>query len=1053
MFVKRRFYKSSFLVTFLLFFLCLQQLFAGGVLSSPRKVYVIKTKHFEIIFPKESAQTAHFVAENADSLYEVAKEEAGLQKDFAMPLIISPDSSVLDVKYTNRPYNRIVIFDAVPDGSLEAGKLENGRQGGGDEILLKLLYKEIFRAVSCSVRSPFNEVIYKYVLGDPYQPAAFINLPFSFVEAYSDLASGSANDQYFLQLLIQAKLEGKFPTWFQAAAIRDIHPGNDLCYAASTGFAAYLMQSRGIEKYAEFWNESGKLHPYFLNGIFYKVYGQLLYEVWKEFEDAVPLPEDAEEMTALEEMSREVSENDRQGAFENILYTNYGLVWYDSIRHEVDVFDFNSIFKIRQLLFIADDITKLSLSPDGRYVSASFTRGTSRDEFKEDVTCIFDLKERKFLEQKFALRDASFLNGAEGKQLLAGLDVKEKKPLLKVYSFKPGESGSEEIYESRFERSESIFSITAAGPGKISYLHSKGEETELVIESMTSGEKESWLLADENGRRIIPLSLRYIPAASVFTFSWYPDQEGGLVRAGYITLSRPQSKEDDLILQEVFFQSGNISGGLYYPFIANGNLYYCAKKFSHNELRYLPLDKLTFTQGIVSRTGGAEGQTGDAASQTGERLFEADAPALDLSQKKLGDYDLKWYNPLKYMLDISFTPLLAVRDITIEKGPVFWPSLGVYISADSDPLRNTELILSGGIDFLVLSFEKEFNTVPQETKERFNELFGNIKKYSLAAYLENSSTPVDISAGALFNFNKGGDYDFKGIAKTAWKIPVGNILRDMEFTIGSIYSASTDYYDENKADYHPPMEGWTPLNEAYQLMELSFAMTYSNSHQYGISQYERRGLTLGGRVYSLWDLYEINQLNEYRDKTKQEIQEGKNKELTEVQLENLYQESLMDISQLNLGLTALIEIPRLTPFEIYKGWVLSMPSTVRAELMNKTGTALEASFESLLIGNEVQNGIPFLYLFFSRVGLKGGYNLKLEYDTTTVQLPDIRRKDYLADVFHQTYFSDSVFATLNTDFLLPSGKLSEIQFNMNLRGEYFIKTNGFKIALDVTAVF
>ena len=161
----------------------------------------------------------------------------------------------------------------------------------------------------------------------------------------------------------------------------------------------------------------------------------------------------------------------------------------------------------------------------------------------------------------------------------------------------------------------------------------------------------------------------------------------------------------------------------------------------------------------------------------------------------------------------------------------------------------------------------------------------------------------------------------------------------------------------------------------------------------------------------------------------------------------------MDISQLNLGLTALVEIPRLTPFEMYKGWVLSMPSTVRAELMNKTGTALEASFESLLIGNEVQNGIPFLYLFFSRVGLKGGYNLKLEYDTTTVQLPDIRRKNYLADVFYQTKFSDSVFATLNTDFLLPSGKLSEIQFNMNLRGEYFIKTNGFKIALDVTAVF
>ena len=43
--------------------------------------------------------------------------------------------------------------------------------------------------------------------------------------------------------------------------------------------------------------------------------------------------------------------------------------------------------------------------------------------------------------------------------------------------------------------------------------------------------------------------------------------------------------------------------------------------------------------------------------------------------------------------------------------------------------------------------------------------------------------------------------------------------------------------------------------------------------------------------------------------------------------------------------------------------------------------------------------------------------------------------------------------TLNTDFLIPTGKLSEIQFNMDLRGEYYIKTNGFKVSLNVSALF
>ena len=162
---------------------------------------------------------------------------------------------------------------------------------------------------------------------------------------------------------------------------------------------------------------------------------------------------------------------------------------------------------------------------------------------------------------------------------------------------------------------------------------------------------------------------------------------------------------------------------------------------------------------------------------------------------------------------------------------------------------------------------------------------------------------------------------------------------------------------------------------------------------------------------------------------------------------------MINVSQLNLGIITTIEIPRLTPLEIKNGWVLSLPTTVRAELMNKTGTALDVKVEALLLGNEIQNGIPFLYLFFSRMGLKAGYDFKLEYDTKKVQLPDIRRKNYLADVFSQTNISDSVFLIYNTDFLIPTGKLSEIQFNMDLRGEYFIKTNGFKISFNINALF
>ena len=83
-------------------------------MSRPRKVYVVQTKYFDILFPQESKVTADFLVNHADDLFEKAKQSCGLKNDFRMPVVISPDSDTLSVTYTPSPYNRIVIFDSVP---------------------------------------------------------------------------------------------------------------------------------------------------------------------------------------------------------------------------------------------------------------------------------------------------------------------------------------------------------------------------------------------------------------------------------------------------------------------------------------------------------------------------------------------------------------------------------------------------------------------------------------------------------------------------------------------------------------------------------------------------------------------------------------------------------------------------------------------------------------------------------------------------------------------------------------------------------------------------
>ena len=71
----KSFFSTRRIVLLFSFLIFSTLLWAGGVLSSPRRVYVITTEHFEIMFPKESAETAKLIADNADSLYEKAKQE------------------------------------------------------------------------------------------------------------------------------------------------------------------------------------------------------------------------------------------------------------------------------------------------------------------------------------------------------------------------------------------------------------------------------------------------------------------------------------------------------------------------------------------------------------------------------------------------------------------------------------------------------------------------------------------------------------------------------------------------------------------------------------------------------------------------------------------------------------------------------------------------------------------------------------------------------------------------------------------------------------------
>ena len=1048
---KFKFYKTGFFVTFFLFFLCAQPLSAKNVLGRPRRMYLIKTEHFDIIYSNKSEETALLLVENADRLYQKAVDTINaLDPDKAlaakinlhMPVIISPDSDLLSIEYTPIPYNRIILFDSPADY----------QTAGFEDSLLSLFYRELVQAVAQSIRSPFNQFIATWMTGDIYQPVAIYNLPYSFIEGLAYLAEadedgdgfsegleGRLNDGYFLQILSQAKLEGKFPKWIQITNVRDTYPGEELALAAGAGFSAFLMNAYGVEKYAKLWEESGKINPLLTQGVFKNTYGKKLNELWAEFEASVPLPDGLMEAESFEREGEILFPNDKEANYEHILITEYGTVWYDRLRHEVDIFDDNNTNKMRQLLFLADNVERMALSPDGRYMAVSYTQARYMEDLSTSLVWIYDLRERRFLEAKYNLRDAAIVKRTGGEYALAGVNVQESRAKLQVYTLPCGEDDGDDpelIFSQIFERNEIPFSPVYGGDGFISYIRSQGKENFLCrlcfdqAAEQGVGLKNKWLIktdsADQSSAEgLKPGRLSYNPprAASLpqYTFVFTLPHEHTYTRAGFIYLN------ENFEPQSVQLAAADLSGGINFPVLGpSEKLFYSAKKYAENQLRSVELSSLPLAAGELVEAAGEDGKAGEldnaVATQAAGELGEAGATLPLSPHDALQTYNVRWYNPIKYMLDFSFTPFFPIKTLDLNEKNLYWPGLGLTIESQTDPCMNTKALLSAGWTYLPLDFSWT-NNMPSSYLAKFRTESLNLSKDKSAAfYIENTSTPVELKAGVIFNCNRNGEYTFKVIGGGQWKIPIGLAIRHFVINLQGSYSASTDYYDQSKSELHPSLSNWPSFKQAYELYEISARIEYTNIHQYGFSTFEQRGILLGMKAYAMWDMVELRQLEDPK---------------------------ISDVTQLNFSFYGKAAIPGLLPFTGKNHWVLSMPALLNVEFVNKPGTAFESSFQVLLIGREIHNtAIPY-FMYARRAGLWFGYNMALVYDTTEVSLPDIRRDNYLAELFKDIRYTHALYMVLNFDFNLALGQLSTVPINTTLTGTWFPESNGYQITLDM----
>ena len=297
----------------------------------------------------------------------------------------------------------------------------------------------------------------------------------------------------------------------------------------------------------------------------------------------------------------------------------------------------------------------------------------------------------------------------------------------------------------------------------------------------------------------------------------------------------------------------------------------------------------------------------------------------------------------------------------------------------------------------------------------------------------------------MFGFiPKDGTYQWDIIATTSWQIPLGMSFSKLKLDVQSNYNISTSFYDTNRSELFPELMNWPSPQNAYKTLLVQSNVVYSNIHQYGLSQYEKRGISVGATILGFWDINKtIRLMNE---------KESQNTSV-ENQTQFPFLQALASVESFTFGLSVDIAIPRLTPLTMHKGMVLSVPANVKLDVFKDIGTALKFGIEILPFGIEIDRGIQGVNVLFNNLGCRVGYYGAFVYDTNTTKLPNLLDIETFKNVFVNSTYVDYLLLSLDYDFTPVIGRLSETKVHTAFDVYYYITQDVFKFLLRIEFVY
>ena len=918
----------------LILFACIQaavvsaQINLGGHVSLSKKLSVIKTEYFDFIFAEESAASARHLALCADDLYRKAAGMLHIREHRRFPVLLTRETAVFNAYFTTFPYNRIVLYDSAPPSSFSVFS----------DNLASVFYHELVHALTLNIRSPFWKGM-AAVFGDVLTPSFMLNLPSSFTEGAavsfeSADGQGRLNDAFSLHVVRQAKLENKFPGWQDVTGAYGAYTDGSLPYMFGAAFSSYIQQKYGMDTYAEFWEESGKVHFFKLSaGIFKKVYGLSLTQAWNDFKDSYPVPQcEADLPPALCPPS---SSEHRAGLRGEHLYANLtsspgGLAWYDTVSSSVMFLPIERSesrrkaaateakeaprFAEKPLVLCTSDLSeRLIFSRSGDFLTLSGVSGGAKAKRKARV---FDMQKKRFVLEVYGLSGVFTAERPDGAgiaaaRIIAGIEREGLSYSLVLYDFDEltgaGSSAPSKSSDSHscapFKRilfPQGVFPFDAvdAGNGRImcilKHASFSGEPKRLSCSLFSYDMKTDKALvyefADESlgeESAFFNPSLRYLSAYGGSLYLSCAQDSFSQPALAFLDLNDLEGSQDDVPFLSV--SNTQYSGGVFYPAAFDGGLAFVSRFYEHRTLSYTDLsgDCRRFALKAVPC----------------ERFFEqcSQDEKFEASEKSESSFAVQPYRPFHYMkkpLIIPFAGFLTAASF----GPYAPPSVPLGLTAlTADPAERFLLTAGAGYDIETRTFNANASAALSAPPVRID-----------AGFYTESAVQSGLQNAAAF-------------VKAGFERP----LIDDFSRIGA---ENTAYflYSANGAPY---IRKGTRFVNRSRFFSLYSRKTGSGPYErlgfiFGLSLYARRDLDFSVSASSAWFFSPV----------------------------------------FESGFT----LPWLLPFKNPRRFTLNLPLSCTALVYMNAAEQWEIQNTLILFAYDIQKGSPFVSIFSRRLCLEGG---------------------------------------------------------------------------------